>query len=63
MSKEKLYHDSYLDVDSREQDYWEWFEKMHNKHPTPEEVQASIDEREKMRAEVLARRGKKEEER
>lgn len=56
MSKEKVFHDSYLDVDSREQDYWEWFEKMHNEHPTPEEVQASIDEREKMRAEVLARR-------
>lgn len=54
MNKEKVFHDSYLDIDSREQDYWEWFEKTHNEHPTPEEVQASIDEREKVRAEVLA---------
>lgn len=55
MSKEKVFHDSYLDVDSREQDYWEWFEKMYNEHPTLEEMQAWSNEREKVRAEVLER--------
>ena len=55
MSKEKLYHDSYLDVDPREQDYWEWFEKMTKEKPTLEEMQAWSNEREKIRTEVLER--------
>lgn len=51
-----VHHDSCLDIDSREQDYWEWFEKMNRERPTPEEMQAWITEREKIRAEVLKRK-------
>lgn len=51
-----VHHDNSLDPDPREQGYWEWFEKMNKEKPTPEEMQAYISEREKIRAEVLERR-------